>query len=79
MGLLDSPLLLAAICALFYFGAGARDAGQNGHNLGVLWAGLSVLVSAITLIALHGSWGWLLAAQIALFFGIGVVRASRSP
>jgi uncharacterized membrane protein YoaK (UPF0700 family) len=76
--LIGAPILLALICIITFYAAGDHEARLSGKNFGMLWAVLSALVSAFVLIILNGSWSWLLASQIALFVGIGVVRAMRS-
>ena len=40
---------------------------------------MSMLLSALVLLALQASWFVLLLFQIGLFFGIGVYRAVRDP
>jgi hypothetical protein len=64
--------ILIAVCAIFFYRAGEFDEAP-----GVLWAMLSILISALLWRVFH--WGWLgiLAGQLALFAGITIVRASR--
>jgi hypothetical protein len=64
--------ILIAACAVFFYRAGEFDGGPS-----VLWALLSILISAFVWRMFH--WGWLgiLAGQLALFAGITIVRASR--
>lgn len=78
MDLLGAPALLAFVCAIVFYKAGAQEARLGGTDHGVLWASFSILLSAL-IGMLHGTWLWLLIAQIALFFGIGVCRALREP
>jgi hypothetical protein len=77
MTFLQPALILAFVCAFTFYGAGKAEARNGGRNNGVLWAGLSIAVSAL-LIRLFGA-GWLLVVlgQAALFVGIGIVRALR--
>ena len=75
---MDAPILLAFICIVTFYVAGDHEARLSGSNYGPLWAILSALVSALMLIAFNASWTWLLVSQVALFIGIGVVRAMRS-
>ena len=75
---MDAPILLAFVCIVTFYAAGNHEAQLSGNNYGALWAILSALVSALMLIALHASWTWLLISQVALFIGIGAVRALRS-
>ncbi len=64
--------ILMAVCAIFFYRAGQFDGGP-----GVLWAVLSILISALVWRVFH--WGWLgiLAGQVVLFAGITIVRISR--
>ena len=75
--MLGDEWVLALVCVVVYFGAGRQEARMGGHDHAALWAALSIAVSALGIFGLHGTWGWLLAAQIALFVGIGVFRAWR--
>jgi uncharacterized membrane protein YoaK (UPF0700 family) len=77
--IMGTPILLAFICIVTFYAAGEHEARLNGSNYGMLWAILSALISAFVLIVLDGSWSWLLASQVALFIGIGIVRATRKP
>ena len=79
MDLLHSPALLAAVFAFFFWRAGDYEARHGGRNFGMPWAVLSVIVSVIVVVPLHGTWGVLLIAQVVLFFGIGAFRAWREP
>ena len=74
---LQSPLLLAAIFAFLFWGAGIHESRFGGENHGPVWAILSALVSALMLLGLHSTWGWLLLAQVGLLVGIGFFRAWR--
>jgi uncharacterized membrane protein YoaK (UPF0700 family) len=75
--ILQSPLVLAAVCAFFFLAAGSHESRLGGENHGPLWAILSALLSAVVLLALHGTWGWLVIAQAGLFVGIGFFLAWR--
>ena len=77
MGGLSVELLLAVACAITFFRAGAFESVGAARDHGFFWALLSVGLSALVLLALHGSWVALLLAQIGLFVGIGVYRALR--
>lgn len=77
MDFLRSPILLAIICAYTYYVLGAQEAQQGGRHHGVLWAGLSLVVSFIVTYLFKGGWGISLLAQAGLFIGIAVVRAMR--
>ena len=70
--------ILAFVCAFVLYGAGKAEAREAGRNTGLLWAGLSIAVSAL-LIRFFGAGSLLvLIGQAALFVGIGVFRATRS-
>jgi hypothetical protein len=73
--MLSEPILLAIICVVTFYVAGDHEARLSGRNYGFLWAVSSALVSALVLVVLKGSWSWLLVSQVALFIGIGAVRA----
>ena len=75
--MLGSEWVLALVCVLTFFGAGRHEARFGGHDHGVLWAVLSIAVSALVVLVLGGGWGWLLIAQIALFLVIGAIRGAR--
>ena len=75
--MLGSEWVLALVCVITFFGAGRHEARFGDHDRSLLWAALSIGVSALVMLVFHGTWGWLLAAQIALFVAIGVFRAWR--
>ena len=75
--MLGNEWVLALVCVVVFFGAGRHEARFGGHDRAAPWAALSIGVSALMMLVLHATWGWLLAAQVALFVGIGVVRALR--
>lgn len=79
MGGISVEVLLALACAIAFLRAGRFESTNQAHDYGFLWALMSVLLSALLLLALKASWLGILAAQVALFFGIGVVRAFRDP
>lgn len=74
---MGNELVLALVCVLTFFGAGGIEARDGSRHNGMLWALLSALISSIVLVALKGSWGFLLLSQVALFFGIGAFRVLR--
>jgi hypothetical protein len=75
--MLGNEWVLALACAIVFFGAGRHEGRFGGHDHAALWAGLSIALSAVVVLVLHATWGWLLGAQVALFMGIGVFRAWR--
>ncbi|MGH8028597.1 MAG: hypothetical protein ACREO3_01550 [Arenimonas sp.] len=77
--MIGSPLLLALVCAITYYAAGAHEARDGRRNPGPLWALASVGVSAVALALLGFGWTGLLICQVLLFFVIGAVRAWREP
>ncbi|MGH8122775.1 MAG: hypothetical protein ACREPT_08365 [Rudaea sp.] len=79
MAILGSPIMLALVCLFTYYAMGAYEARFEGGNQGILWAGLSALVSLLVLSVGKGDWSWLLLAQIGLYLGIAVFRAVREP
>jgi hypothetical protein len=74
---LNTPLMLAVVCAYTYYVLGKYEAEQGGRNNGLLWAGLSVGVSFVVAYLCKGGWGVLLLAQVGLFAGITIFRAMR--
>jgi len=75
---LQPSWILAFVCAFVLYGAGKRDPTiRDGANNSILWAGLSIAVSALVIHVIGGGWILVLLAQAALFVGIGVFRAYR--
>jgi hypothetical protein len=70
--------ILAFVFAFVLYGAGKAEAREAGRNTGMLWAGLSIAVSAALIRFLGAGWILVLAGQAALFVCIGVFRAMRS-
>jgi len=65
-----------AMCILgmsFYFNAGKLESRSGATDHSVLWASLSLLTSILT-IWMSGGWLLWLMAQVALLFGIALVR-----
>lgn len=74
---LQSNWIIAFVCAFVLYGAGKADAREAGPNAGLLWAGLSIAVSALLIRFLGAGWLLVLVGQIALFASIGIFRAMR--
>ena len=66
------PILIIVACAIFF-----HRAAEFENESSLVWTGLSVVISLMTLFFLH--WGWLgcLLGQIGLFAGITVLRMLR--
>jgi len=66
-------LLIVAFAIFFY------RAAEFENESGLLWSGLSILISVATLFFLR--WGWLgtLLGQAGLFVGIGIFRMVQKP
>jgi alanine dehydrogenase len=64
--------VVALACAGFFYKAGTQE-----MNSGVLWAGLSVAISAATIVTLNGGVIAELAGQVALLGGITLFRVWR--
>ena len=77
--MLGSEWVLAMVFVLMFYGAGKQELRFGGEDHGLAWCVLSIAVSALVVLLLHGSWAWLLLAQVALIIGIAVVRAARMP
>ena len=75
--MLGSEWVLAMVCVLTFYGAGRHEARFGVHDHALAWAILSIATSALVVLVFKGGWSWLLAAQVGLFLGIGVVRAWR--
>ena len=75
--MLGNEWVLALVCVITFYGAGEHEGRFGGHNHGTLWAVLSILVSAVVVLAFKGTWTYLLIAQAGLFLGIGLVRSLR--
>ena len=75
--MLGNEWVLALVCVLTFYGAGAHEGRFGGHDHGALWAALSIAVSAVVVLLFGGTWLYLLLAQVGLFIGIGVLRALR--
>jgi hypothetical protein len=67
------PFVVALLCTAFYYKAGEMETGS-----GLLWAGLSLMISLAT-IGLNGGVVAVSLGQVALFLGIAVFRAWRDP
>lgn len=67
--------LVAALsfCAVFY------RVGEEEEGAGVLWGGLSLVLSLVATITLGGGFGMMLVAQLALMLGIAAYRLWRDP
>ncbi len=72
MFLYSFNFVLLVVFAIFYY----RAAGSEG-NSGILWAGLSVAISALIWLVLR--WGvlFMLLGQVGLFFAITLIRTVR--
>lgn len=70
--------IIAFVCAFVLYGAGKRDpAIRDGANHSILWAGLSIAVSALIIHVVGGGVILVLIGQVGLFVGIGVFRSLR--
>ncbi len=67
-------ILVIVVCAVFF-----HRAAEFENESGLLWSGLSVLVSALVVFLFHAGWFGILLGQIGLFIGIGVFRMFRDP
>lgn len=76
---IDLEVVLALVCAVAFYRAGRFESTGEAYDYGLLWALMSVLLSAGVLLAFDVSWLMLLLVQVGLFFGIGVYRALRDP
>ncbi|HEX3844489.1 MAG TPA: hypothetical protein VHV80_09020 [Steroidobacteraceae bacterium] len=74
---LQPSWVLAFVCAYVLYGAGQFEARDGARNNRMLWAGLSIALSAGVIQVFRGSWLSVLLAQAGLFVGIGIFRALR--
>jgi hypothetical protein len=77
MTFLQANWIFAFVCAFVLYGAGKAEARDTGRNDGLLWAGLSIAVSAMLIRFLGAGSILVLVGQAALFVGIGVFRSMR--
>lgn len=75
--------IIAFVCAYIFFAGGRLEARggsletrSSSRDNGILWAGLSIAISALV-IRIGGGWVYVLLAQAGLFVGIGIYRAWR--
>lgn len=66
--------ILVIVCAIFFYRAGEFDGSS-----GLLWAGLSALISLAIYGWLHGGFVAVLLGQVGLFGGITIVRLNKKP
>lgn len=75
---LQASWIIAFVCAFVLYGAGKSDLTvKDGKKYSLLWAGLSIAVSALIIQVFGGGWILVVAGQAALFVGIGVFRAFK--
>jgi hypothetical protein len=65
-------ILMIVACAIFF-----HRAAEFENESSLVWTGLSVVVSVVTLFFLHWGWPGCLLGQIGLFAGITVLRMLR--
>ena len=65
-------IVVIVVCAVFY-----HRVADFENESGLLWSGLSVLVSALVLFLFHAGWLGVLLGQVGLFVGIGIFRVVR--
>lgn len=66
--------VLALICAAFYYRAGTEELGS-----GVIWGGISLVLSFALMFLAHGGVLSIALAQGALLLGIALFRMWRDP
>ena len=69
--MLSYSLVLVVVAAVFYWKAAERE-----KESGIIWAGLSLVASAL-IIALGGGFVVLVLGQLAVFVGITVFRTIK--
>ena len=71
------PYMEIAVALVFvsaFAKGGEMEARSGGRNHGLIWAALSLLVSALVVVVLGRGAVWLIAAQLVLFVAIAAVR-----
>lgn len=68
-------IAIALVFVAAFVSGGEMEARSGRANHGLLWATLSLAVSALVVVVLERGGAWLVAAQVALFVAIGAVRA----
>jgi len=66
--------VMALICAMFFY-----QAGEKETSTGLWWGGLSVILSAVVIMLLHGGVWSVLFAQVGLLVTITLYRVWRDP
>jgi len=66
------PILLKVMFAAFFYRAAEME-----NESGLLWCGLSVLISVVTWFFLHRGWLGAVLGQVGLFAGIAIFRMTR--
>lgn len=74
---LQPSWIIAFVCAFTYYEAGHIEARDGRRDHGILWAGMSIAISALVIQILNGEWLFVLLAQAAFFLGIGIFRVLR--
>ena len=65
-------ILVLLACAVFFY-----RAAETSEESALIWCGLSLSISTLTLFWLHWGWFGVLSGQFALFVGITVFRMNR--
>ena len=73
--MLGSEWLLALVFVMLFFGAGKHEARFGGHDHSILWAALSIGLSALLVLVLNAGAPVLFVAQVGLFITIAIFRA----
>ena len=75
---LQTNWIIAFVCAFVLYGAGKQNATlPGGGDYGLLWAGLSIAVSALAIHVFGGGWIFVLQSQPGLGAGIAIFRVLR--
>lgn len=75
---LQTHWILAFVCAVTYYRMGKMEMrqGRRGDN-GMIWAGLSIAISALVIQLFGAGWLLVLLSQFGLFVAITVFRTIR--
>jgi hypothetical protein len=68
------PILMIVMFAVFFYRAAEME-----NESGLLWCGLSLVVSLATLFLFHCGWLGIVLGQAGLFVGITIFRMTQKP
>lgn len=77
---LQTNWIIAFVCAVTYYRIGKAEARESGRgDNGMIWAGLSIAISALSIQLFGAGWILVLLSQVGLFIAITLFRTVREP